>query len=63
MPLIVLDISEGCLKAITTVIYKGKAIVDSPRINNTIGSNAGFNFRFIITAPPFYQKISSVQQK
>ncbi len=63
MPLIVFDISEGCLKAITIVIYKGKAIVDKPRIKSTIGSHVEFIFCFIITAPPFCLKISSVLQK
>ncbi len=36
MPEILLVISDGCLKAITTAIYSGNTIVLSPRIRRTI---------------------------
>ncbi len=65
IPLMLLVISEGCLNAITTVIYRGKIIVESPRISST--KTVLFDFPTVdvcfITAPPLNWKISSAQQR
>ena len=61
MPLILLVISEGCLNAITIVRYNGRMIVESPRIRTIIA--VLFVFFIVITAPPFYRKISSAPRK
>src|SRR5699024_2564029 len=65
-PIISLVISDGCLKAITTVIYSGKNTVRQPRINKMVIGQFTFSpcfiFVFIITVPPFYLSTSTVKQ-
>ena len=65
IPLMLFVISEGCLKAMITVIYSGKIIVERPRINSTMTVLFALTavVVFFITAPPLNRKISSAQQK
>ncbi len=65
MPLMLFVISEGCLNAMTIVIYSGKMIVERPSIKSTIAVLFGLTavVVFFITAPPLTRKISSAQQK
>ena len=56
MPEMLLVISEGCLNAITIVMYSGNATVSSP-INRRIVTGQlilAFIFSYIITVPPSY---------
>ena len=54
IPLMLLVISEGCLKAITMVKYSGNAMVERPRISSTSTSLLVFPTVEVcfITAPP-----------
>lgn len=66
MPEMLLVISLGSLKAITTAMYKGNNMVASPRIKRTVtGQLTRWDtfFSFITAAPPFSRKMSSVRWK
>jgi hypothetical protein len=54
IPLILLVISEGCLNAMTIVIYSGKIMVERPRIKKIITGQLVFLVVFVIAAPPLY---------
>ena len=57
IPLTLFVISDGCLNAMTSVMYSGKTIAESPKISTTIAVQFVFFVipSFIIAAPPSYR--------